>query len=157
MTLFDYKIDFVTEELILAFGKIDGLSFQIKKLPAKPFLGFQAQTDPTHEGFYHIAYKSDNNHNSHIGVIPVDITCGSQLIFVYIDIIEYQHVVDSRAPVLKIIESERLLKKGILKTVNPVHHKSYTNLYFEKLLSNDIQSIKIELRTDWETHSFYWC
>ena len=109
---------------------------------------FQAKLDPTHQDFNLFGYELDNNPNRHIGDVPVDITCGSQLFVVYIDVIEYQHVVDLRAPVLKIIDSERRLKNGSLNTITPDHHKSYTNLDFKKLLSNDIQSIKNELRTE---------
>ena len=78
LTQFDYKIDFVTRKLILTFGKIEGNSFQGEENPS--ILGFQAKPDPKHDEFYHIGYKLDSNHNRHTGNIPVDITCGSQLI-----------------------------------------------------------------------------
>ena len=102
----------------------------------------------------HIGYKKNvenenaNAPNRHLANFPVDITCGSQLIFVYIDIIEHQHVGDSRVPVLKIIESERRLRNGSLNTVTPVHHKTFTNLDYKRLLSNNIQNIKVELRNE---------
>ena len=114
----------------MTFGKNEGISLQGKEIPS--ILGFQGKPDPTHEGLYHIGYKLENNSNRHTGDFPVDVTYGSQLIFVYIDVIEYQHVIDSRAPVLKTIKSERRLKKGSLNTVTPVHHKSYTYLDFKK-------------------------
>ena len=139
LTQFDYKFDFITDKLIFTF------SYQGEEIPS--ILGFKAKPDPTSEGFFHISYRSAKLNNRHTGDFPFDITCGSQLIFIYIDLIGYQHVGDSRAPVLKIIESERRERNGSLDTVTPVHHKSYTNLDLKKLLSNDIQSIKIELRT----------
>ena len=86
--------------------------------------------------------------NRHAGDFLVDITCGSQLIFVYVDIIEHQNVGDMRAPVIKIIESERRLRNGSINTVTPIHHKSYTNLDYKPILANNIQNIQVELRNE---------
>ena len=91
--------------------------------------------------------KMQETQNRH-GDFPVDITCGSQLKFVYIDIIEHQNVGDVRAPVIKIIESERRLRNGSINTVTPIHHKSYTNLDYKPILSNNIQNIQVELRNE---------
>ena len=149
---FDRKFDMITQKLVLTFGKNEGLSFQDDEIPS--ILGFKGTPDPAHNGFVHIGYKTNfengtpNAPNRHFGIFPVDITCGSQLIFVYLDIIEYQHVGDSRAPILKVIESERRLRNGSLNTVAPFHHKTYTNLDFNRLLSNNIQSIKVKLRSE---------
>ena len=55
---------------------------------------------------------------------------------------------DSRTPVVKIIESERRLRNGTLNTVTPVHHKTFTNLDYKRLLSNNIQNVKVELRNE---------
>ena len=149
---FDRKFDKITQKLVLTFGENEGLSFQDNEIPS--ILGFKGTPDPAHSGFVHIGYKTNfengapNTPNRHFGIFPVDITCGSQLIFVYLDIIEYQHVGDSRAPILKIIESERRLRNGSLNTVAPIHHKTYTNLDYKRLLSNNIQSIKVELRSE---------
>ena len=149
---FDRKFDMITQKLVLTFGENEGLSFQDDEIPS--ILGFKGTPDPAHSGFVHIGYKTNfekgapNTPNRHFGIFAVDITCGSQLIFVYLDIIEYQHVGDSRAPILKIIESERRLRNGSLNTVAPIHHKNYTNLDYKRLLSNNIQSIKVELRSE---------
>ena len=142
----------ITQKLVLTFGENEGLSFQDNEIPS--ILGFKGTPDPTNNGFVHIGYNTNlengapNSPNRHFGIFPIDITCGSQLIFVYLDIIEYQHVGDSRAPILKIIESERRLRNGSLNTVAPVHHKTFTNLDYKRLLSNNIQSIKVELRSE---------
>ena len=87
-------------------------------------------------------HKTLNRHQSDF---PVDITCGSQLIFVYIDIIEYQIIGEVRAPVIKIIETERRLRNGSINTVTPIHHKTFTILDYKPILSNNIQNIKVEL------------
>ena len=149
---FDRKFDKITQKLVLTFGENEGLSFQDNEIPS--ILGFKGTPDPAHNGFVHIGYKRNfekaapNSPNRHFGIFPVDITCGSQLNFVYIDIIEYQHVGDSRVTILKIIESERRLRNGSLNTVAPVHHKTFPNLDYKRLLSNNIQSIKVELRSE---------
>ena len=62
--------------------------------------------------------------NRHVGDFPVDISWGSQLIFEYIDITEHRNAGDVRAPVTKVIESERRLRNGSINTVTPIHHKS---------------------------------
>ena len=153
---FDRRFDKVTQKLTLKFGKNEGLSFQDNEIPS--ILGFKGTPDPSNSGFVQIGYKKNvengnpNAPNRHLANFTVDITCGSQLIFVYIDIIEYQHVGDSRAPVLKIIESERRLRNGSLNTVTPVHHKTFTNLDYKRLLSNNIQNIKVELRNETGKH-----
>ena len=145
----DYDFDTVTQKLVLKFGPNEGLSFEDEEVPS--ILGFNGTKDTSHHGFIDIGYKSKNAGNSlnrHVGDLPVDITCGSQLIFVYIDIIEHQNVGDVRAPVTKIIESERRLRNGSINTVTPIHHKSYTNLDYKPILSNNIQNIQVELRNE---------
>ena len=146
---FDYDFDTVTRKLVLKFGPNEGLPFENEEVPS--ILGFKGTRDISNHGFIHIGYKSEsvgNSLNRHVGDFPVDITCGSQLIFVYIDIIEHQNVGDVRAPVIKIIESERRLRNGSINTVTPIHHKSYTNLDYKPILSNNIQNIQVELRNE---------
>ena len=114
---------------MLKFGSNEGLSFEDEEVPS--VLGFKGREDASHHIFIHIGYKSENAGNSsnrHSGDFPVDITCGSQLMFVYIDIIEHQNVGDVRAPIIKIIDSERRLRNGSISTGSPIHHKSYINL-----------------------------
>ena len=96
---FDYDFDTVTQKLVLKFGPNEGLSFEDEEVPS--LLGFKGTKDTSHHDFIHIGYKSEKAGdplNQHAGDFPVDITCGSQLKFVYIDIIEHQNNVDVRAP-----------------------------------------------------------
>ena len=130
---FDYDFYTVTQKLVLKFGPNESLSFEDEEVPS--IFGFTGTKDISNPGFIHIGYKSKNAGNSlnrHVGDFPVDFTCGSQLIFVYVDIIEHQNVGDVRAPVIKIIESERGLKNGSINTATPIHRKSYTNLYYSQ-------------------------
>ena len=143
---FDYDFDTVTQNLVLKFGFNEGLSFEDEEVSR--ILGFKGTQDISHHGFIHIGYKSANAGNSsnrRVGDFPVYITCGSQLIFVYIDIIEHQNF-DVRAPVIKIIVSERRLRNSSINTVTLKRHKFYTNLDYKPILSNNIQNIQVELR-----------
>lgn len=151
-TMFEYKIDKITQLLTLEFGSNEGISFEDDQIPS--ILGFEGLRDLP-GNFVHIGYKSDPTayafstvENKHEGSYPIDLTCGSQLIFVYLDAIEHQYLGDTRAPILRIIESERRLKNGGLTSVVPVHQKTITNLDYKKLITSSIQNLKVELRTE---------
>ena len=83
MKQFDYDFDTVTQKLVLKFGPNEHLSFEDEEVPC--ILGFKGIRDNSNHGFVHIGYKSENagsSLNRHVREFPVDITCGSQLIFV---------------------------------------------------------------------------
>ena len=146
---FDYDVDTVWQKLVLKFVPNEGLPFEDQEVPS--ILGFKGTKDISNPGFIHIGYKSENAGNSlnrHVGDFQVDITCRSQSIFVYVDIIEHQNVGDVRARVIKIIESERSLRNGSIYTVTPIHHNSYTNFDYKPILLNNIQNIQAELRNE---------
>ena len=129
-----------------SFGANEVLSFKNKEDPS--ILGFNCTKDKSHDGYIHIGYKSDNVLNRHQSHFPVDITCGPQLISVFINIIEYQIIDDVRAPVVKIIESKRRLRNGSIKTVIPIHHQTFTVLDYKPIISKKTQNIKVELRNE---------
>ena len=106
---FDFTFDKITHKLVLQFGVNEGFSFENDEVPS--ILGFKGIKDNSHDGYIHIGYKSHKTLNRHQSDFPVDITACSQLIFVYIDVIEYQNIGDVRAPVIKIIESKKAFKK----------------------------------------------
>ena len=143
---FDFTFDKITHKLVLQFGANEDFSFENEEVPS--ILGFKGIKDNSHDGYIHIGYKSHKTLNRHQSDFPVNITFGSQLIFVYIDIIEYQIIGDVRAPVIKIIETERRLRNGSINTVTPIHHKTFTILDYMPILSNNIQNIKVELRNE---------
>ena len=151
---FDFTFDKITHKLVLQFGANEGLSFENEEVPS--ILGFKGIKDNSHDGYIHIGYKADTTLNRHQSDFPVDITRGSELIFVYIDIIDYQNIGDLRAPVIKIIESERRLRNGSINTVTPIHHKTFTILDYKPILSNNIQNIKGVEERSRKTHSIYW-
>ena len=143
---FDFTFDKITHKLVLQFGANEGFPFENEEVSS--ILGFKGIKDNSHDGYIHIGYKSHKTLNRHQSDFPVDITCGSQLIFVYIDVIEYQIIEDVRAPVIKIIQTERRLRSGSINTVTPIHHKTFTILDYKPILSNNIQNIKVELRNE---------
>ena len=91
--------------------------------------------------------KNDDT-KAYYGDFPADLCAGKHLIFIYTNIIEYQYVGDAKAPLLRIIDSKQRLKNGSVGELEPTHRIVFTHLDYKKLLSNTIQSISIELRTE---------
>ena len=91
--------------------------------------------------------KSDDT-KAYYGELPADLLAGKHLIIVYANIIEYQYVSDAKAPLLRVIDSKQRLKDGSVCEVEPTHRIVFSNLDYKKLLTNTIQSISIELRTE---------
>ena len=129
------------------------LHFPVKKSPAS-FIG--SEGIPNGNGFY-IGYEMNPNENSlmksdetkaYYGEFPADLCAGKLLIFIYTNIIEYQYVGDTKAPLLRVIDSKRRLKNGSVCELEPTHRIVFTSLDYKKLLTNTIQSISIELRTE---------
>ena len=90
--------------------------------------------------------KSDET-VAYYGEFPVDLCSGKHLIFIYTNIIEYQYVGDTKAPLLRVIDSKQRLKNGSVCELEPTHRIVFSNLDYKKHLSNTIQSISIKLRT----------
>ena len=55
---------------------------------------------------------------------------------------------DAKAPFLRVIDSKQRLKNGSVCEVEPTHRIVFSNLDYKKLVTNTIQSISIELRTE---------
>ena len=85
---------------------------------------------------------------AYYGEFPRDLCSGKHLIFIYINIIEYQYVGESNAPFLRVIDSKKRLKNGSICELEPTHRIVFTNLDYKKLLTITLQSISIELRTE---------
>ena len=91
--------------------------------------------------------KSDET-KAYYGEFPANFCAGKHLIFIYTNIIEYQYVGDIKAPLLRVIDSKQRLKNGSVCELEPTRQVLFTNLDYEKLLTNTIQSISIELQTE---------
>ena len=118
---FDFTFDKITHNLVLQFGANEGFSFENEDVQC--ILGFKGIKDNSHDGYIHIGYKSHKTLNRHQSDFQVDLTCGSQLIFVYIGVKEFQNI-------------------------TPIHHNTFTILDYKLIISNNIQNIKVELRNE---------
>ena len=65
------------------------------------------------------------------------------MMFIYLDIIRYQIVGDTKAPLLRVIDTNRRVKNGYACSIEPNHRKVFSNLDYKKLLVNNIQSIAV--------------
>ena len=140
---------------IMAFINININIFHWKNItfssPQNPsLLGFRGVRDGTG---YHISYKQGITKHSTfltqnlLADNPVDVCPGSQLMFAYLDRIQYQIVGDTKAPLLRVIDTTRRVKNGYACTIEPNHRKVFSNLYVKKLLIMIISNISANLRT----------
>ena len=68
-------------------------------------------------------------------------------LMIYTDLIEYNIVGDTKAPVLRCFPSKSKLKSGdIITTGQYMNYQTFSNLQFRPLLKNFFQSIHIDLR-----------
>lgn len=140
------QVDSVTQKLTIELDNEEGLSFESKQIPG--LLGLEGVPDvfdPVHIGF---KAQAPFQRNKTVGVYPVDMTNGTQIMFVYADIIEYQILGNVKSPILRIIDSHRRLKNGSVQHQEPIHRIAFGNIEYKKLLTSTIQSVSIELRTE---------
>ena len=91
---------------------------------------------------------ADDEEKTFVGVYPFNLSAGKQVIFIYVNIIEYQYVGDTKAPHIRVIDSKQRLKNGNPSEIEPTHRIVFSNLEYKKLLSKNFQSIEIQLRTE---------
>ena len=145
------KVNKVTGHVNITFkNKEEGITFPTPQIPS--LLGFKGSQDGG-TGF-HIGFKSKphlqltNNLNEHDSDYPFDLSAGIELMFIYLDIIDYQHVGHSKAPLLRIIDTKRRLKNGNIGIVEPSHRIVFSNLDYKKLLTKSIQCVAVQLRSE---------
>ena len=153
LTKFSHQYNKITGVLVLFFGKNEGITFPDEEIPS--ILGFEGIKDGSGT---HIGYKmidsfdnlalGDGEAKAFVADYPFDLLAGKQLIFVYSNIIEYQHIGDTKAPLIRIIDSKQRLKNGSLCEIEPTHRIVFSNLEYKKLLSNNSQCIEVQLRTE---------
>ena len=90
----------------------------------------------------------DGESKAFVADYPFDLLAGKQLIFAYSNMIEYQHIEETKAPLIRIIDSKQRLKNGSLCEIEPTHRIVFSNLEYKKLLSNNFQCIENQLRTE---------
>ena len=149
----DWGIHPTNGKLSITFRSREGFSFPNREIP--DILGFKGMKDnfgATQNGV-HIGYKqlyaSDDREEFTLhGDYSADITAGRHVMFVYINVIEYQTVADTKAPLLRILPVETRLRNGSIVEVGTLNHRTFKDLQFKSLLGNNIQSINIQLRSD---------
>ena len=75
-------------------------------------------------------------------------SAGKQIIFIYVNTIEYQYLGDTKAPLIQVIDSKQRLKNGSPCEIEPKPRIIFSNLEYKKLLSKNFQSIEIQLWTE---------
>ena len=142
----------ISGKIEIVFGKYEGTTFPSDEIPS--IIGFNGVPDGRGT---HIGYKMDTIANklmqkddikAFMGDFPADLCAGKHLIFIYTNSFEYQYVADAKAPLLRVINSKQRLKNGSVCELKPTHRIVFSILDNKKLLSNTIQSISIELRTE---------
>ena len=100
----------------ILFGKYEGITFPSEEIP----IIIRFKGIPDGNGI-HIGYKMIPNANKfmksddtkgYYGEFLADLCARKHLIFIYTNIIEYQYVGDTKAPLLRVIDSKQRLKKG---------------------------------------------
>ena len=141
---FDYQFIKINRILFVFFGKNERITFLDNEILS--ILGFNG----IHDGSgYHVVYKmletfenltmADDEEKTFSGDYPFDLSAGKQLIFVYVNIIEYQYVGDTKAPPIRVIDSKQRLENGSPCEIVPTHRSVFSNLEYKKLLSQNFK------------------
>ena len=126
----DYVIDPITKHLSLWLQNWEGITFSSPQNPG--LLGSKGVIDGNG---YHIGYKQGLSKHSTfstqnlIAVYPVD----TQPMFIYLDLIRYQIVGDTKAPLLRVIDTNRRVENGYACTIEPNQRKVFSNLDLRKV------------------------
>ena len=77
----------------------------------------------------------DDEENTFVGnYSSSDLSAGKQIIFIYVNIIEYQYVGDNKARLNRVIDSKQRLKNGSPCEIEPTHRIVFSNFQYKKLL-----------------------
>ena len=74
---------------------------------------------------------ADDEEKIFAGDYPFDLSAGKQLIFIYVNIIEYQQVGDTKAPLIRVNDSKQRLKNGSHCEIEPTHRIVFSNLRYK--------------------------
>ena len=142
---FDASSQEITNSMSIWMNANEGISFPSPQIPS--LLAYNAKLDEN--GEYHIVYKIPSFDASYEGNelyeshFPYDLSSGTSVIFVYIDIIQYQTVGDAKARLLRVIDSNRRIKNGSTRSIEPNHRKNVTNLDYKNLFISSVQLISV--------------
>lgn len=128
----------------LKFNEGYGLSFPDRSI--LNVLGFKGVPDTNRGGFFIGSNRLVQEQAQPIKAdFPFDITTGTDIFFVYCNMIEQQNIAGTKAPILRVIDTKRKLKDGSLSVTSTTTHRSFRELQFKKLVLSSVREIFIEL------------
>ena len=140
------KAEIQDKRVQLKFNQGYGLSFHDRSI--LNVLGFNGVSDTNRGGFFIGSNKLVQEQAQPIkSDFPIDITSGTDIFFVYCNMIEQQNIAGTKAPILRVIDTKRKLKDGGLTVTSTNTHRSFRELQYKKLVLSSIREIFIELVT----------
>ncbi len=136
----------VTKRLDISLPPRESFSFYSPTIPA--LLGFDSKLIGKKE---HVVKEPDETEEkiTYRGTYPVDMQAGVSIMFVYINIIEYQVIGNMRAPLLRAIPMVNRMRNDSLAYTQTLNYNSFgSDLQYKNLMSNAFQTVKVELRDD---------
>ena len=109
LTKFSHQYNKITDVLRLLFGKNEGITFPDEEIPRILGFGGIKYGSGTHVG-YKMIDSFDNlamcegEEKAFVTDYPFNLVAGKQLIFVYSNIIEYQHIGETKAQLSRVID-----------------------------------------------------
>ena len=104
---FDYQFNKINGVLFLFFGRNEGITFPYNEIPS--IVDFNGIHDGSgyHNGYemletFENLTKAGDKEKTSASDYPFDLSAGKQLIFIYVNIIEYQYVSDTKAPLIRV-------------------------------------------------------
>ena len=121
-----------------------GLSFHDRSI--LKVLGFNIVPDTNRGGFFigcnRLVQEQDQPIKSDF---PIRIFSGTDILFVYCNMIEQQNIAGTKTPILR--DRKRKLKDGGLTVTSTTTHRSFRELQYKKLVLSSIREIFIDLVT----------
>ena len=140
----------IANSMSIWMNENEGISFTSPQIPG--LLDYNANHDEN--GDYHIGYKmihsfdaSYEGNELYESHFPYDLSSGTSLTFVYIDIIQYQTVGDAKVTLLRVIDSNIRIKNVSACSIEPNHRNNFTDLDYKKLFTSSVQSKLVQLRS----------
>lgn len=130
----DYKVDRTTGKVTITLARNTSLVLASNDLTC--IFGFTEQRD---QG---IILTGDNDHEA---PLPIDILRFHSMM-IYSDIVEYNIVGDTKAPLLRCFPLMSKVRDGSLSITQYMGYRSFDKIQYKKLLKTSFHSVKIELR-----------
>ena len=77
---------------------------------------------------------ADDEEKTFAGDYRFYLSAGKQLIFIYVNIIEYQYAGDTKTPLIWVIDSKQRLKNGSPCEIEPTHRVVFSNLEYKVVI-----------------------